>query len=77
MKIAIRLFLHVDGLISIRFLHFQLKIQRTDWLQKSDLLSTPIFAVPKVKEFSGKKTIQIWIKKFLEPAMFCHLAVLI
>jgi hypothetical protein len=58
MKIAIRLFLHVDGLISIRFPHFQSKIQRTDWLQKSDLLSTPIFAVPKVKEFSGKKTIQ-------------------
>ena len=52
MKKEFRLSLNVDGLISICYwqkqIIFQSKIQRTEWLQKSDLLSTPIFAVPKV-----------------------------
>ena len=54
MKIAIRLFLHVDGLISIRFLHFQSEIQRTDWLQKVKLTQHAKIAGAKLENFLAK-----------------------
>ena len=54
MKIAIRLFLHVDGLISIRFPHFPAEIQRTDWLQKVRPTQHADFAGAKLKNFLAK-----------------------
>ena len=54
MKKEFRLSLNLDGLISIRFPHFQSEIQRTDWLQKVKLTQHANFAVPKVRKFSGK-----------------------
>ena len=50
MKIAI----HVDGLISIRFPHFQSEIQRTDWLQKVKLTQHAKIAGAKLENFLAK-----------------------
>ena len=54
MKKEFRLSLNVDGLISIRFPHFQSEIQRTDWLQKVKLTQHANFAGAKLENFLAK-----------------------
>ena len=51
LKIFFRLFLHVDGLISIRY---QSEIQRTDWLQKVKLTQHAKIAGAKLENFLAK-----------------------
>ena len=54
MKKEFRLPLNVDGLISIRFPHFQSEIQRTDWLQKVKLTQHAKIAGAKLENFLAK-----------------------